>query len=412
MHQESLKEHSHVTPLKVLNLYLSNGHSTGPEGSWLYRQFDSIITWDWVLHRAIDLAPLLYHILTTAGPSDDLKGPVRDSLKSLYKRQLVRHLVQFNELDDLLQAFDEEAVEVIVLKGADLAFRFYPMVALRPMLDIDLLVREHDIERAEAILRRQGYEFHHTRYEQDRDFWRTKYIHIPYVKQDTDMPVKLDLHFDIEKKGLQLKADVEDFWKHAVPLNGLPNVFCLTEELLLLYLLWHSYRHLYKELHIRLSWWLDMAFVLKKSPEIDLIAVREMATGWGIYNHASLYLNLLAELFELEVKERIKETFPLPGYKSRIFGFIISRSINKPLKRHNSLYEHILNMLTMHSISESMRYAFAIYRQALQRRQQDIVRGSGYSKAYYILFLIHPLLFAFNTLKWFTRLTVDVIRDR
>lgn len=47
-------------------------------------------------------------------------------------------------------------VPFIVLKGCDFATRLYPSPELRPMADIDVLVRESDFERACALLKARG----------------------------------------------------------------------------------------------------------------------------------------------------------------------------------------------------------------------------------------------------------------
>jgi hypothetical protein len=56
-----------------------------------------------------------------------------------------------------LRAFAAAGLEVIVLKGAALAEAVYGDVALRPMVDLDLLVQPHDRDAARALLARLGY---------------------------------------------------------------------------------------------------------------------------------------------------------------------------------------------------------------------------------------------------------------
>ncbi len=55
-----------LTPLQLLNLYLTDGTSTGPKESKLYQKFNTDLTWDTMLNEGYqsDLAPLLYHIIT------------------------------------------------------------------------------------------------------------------------------------------------------------------------------------------------------------------------------------------------------------------------------------------------------------------------------------------------------------
>ena len=57
----------------------------------------------------------------------------------------------------LLGCFREHGVDCIVLKGADVVPRLYGVWGLRPMTDIDLLVRPADLPAIDAIVRQLGY---------------------------------------------------------------------------------------------------------------------------------------------------------------------------------------------------------------------------------------------------------------
>jgi hypothetical protein len=49
-----------LTPLELLNLYLTDGKSTGPKESKLYQKFNRELTWDAILNEGYqaDLCPL------------------------------------------------------------------------------------------------------------------------------------------------------------------------------------------------------------------------------------------------------------------------------------------------------------------------------------------------------------------
>jgi hypothetical protein len=60
-------------------------------------------------------------------------------------------------LERLLACFHERSIDCIVLKGADVVPRLYGVLGLRPMLDIDLLVRPPDLPAIDAIVKGLGY---------------------------------------------------------------------------------------------------------------------------------------------------------------------------------------------------------------------------------------------------------------
>ena len=89
----------------------------------------------------------------------DVPDDVRRMFVALASRQ--RHVAAAREkcIDELLAAFAAAGIPVILLKGAALAHRIYTSPALRPMVDIDVLVRHVDIERAVRAASTLGYSF-------------------------------------------------------------------------------------------------------------------------------------------------------------------------------------------------------------------------------------------------------------
>jgi hypothetical protein len=100
------------------------------------------------------LAPLVYTSLRQADPIGQVPGPVAERLRHLYRRQTIHWIDQREALRETLQRFSEACVPAIVLKGVALATLVYPSPALRPTRKLDLLVRQRDAARVEALLKR------------------------------------------------------------------------------------------------------------------------------------------------------------------------------------------------------------------------------------------------------------------
>ncbi|GAB4524424.1 MAG: hypothetical protein Fur0018_07970 [Anaerolineales bacterium] len=81
-----------------------------------------------------------------------------DSLAPAYYETLARNTLLLQELGRILEAFEQAGIEVIVLKGAALAQTLYEDIGLRPMSDIDLLVRPEDVWRVWKIICSLGYQ--------------------------------------------------------------------------------------------------------------------------------------------------------------------------------------------------------------------------------------------------------------
>src|SRR5438552_1449806 len=58
-----------------------------------------------------------------------------------------------HELDRLLVALADRAIEVLVLKGTHTGQRYFPEPGTRPTTDIDLLIEPHDLPAARQALR-------------------------------------------------------------------------------------------------------------------------------------------------------------------------------------------------------------------------------------------------------------------
>jgi hypothetical protein len=82
---------------------------------------------------------------------------VFEELKKDYYLNATKNTLIFEELGKALKAVKKSGLEVIVLKGAALAEKVYGNIALRPMSDVDLLVKEEDMMHVNEQLKTLGY---------------------------------------------------------------------------------------------------------------------------------------------------------------------------------------------------------------------------------------------------------------
>ncbi len=69
----------------------------------------------------------------------------------------LRNTLLLHALEDVLARLAAEGIEVVVLKGAALALTVYQNVGLRPMCDVDLLVRPAQVPAALGVMKEMGY---------------------------------------------------------------------------------------------------------------------------------------------------------------------------------------------------------------------------------------------------------------
>ncbi len=114
---------------------------------------------DWTqlppLAEAHGLAPLTHIHLQAAGVP--LPLAVKRQLQGLYLRHRHANTVRLRILRNIVAAYSAANIQALLLKGAALSYLVYPEPALRPMSDLDILVAQADLPRAQTVLAELGF---------------------------------------------------------------------------------------------------------------------------------------------------------------------------------------------------------------------------------------------------------------
>ena len=103
------------------------------------------------------MAPLVFWRLAHADLLAAIPAPIAAAFKGAYMQTLINNRRMQAVFQEVVGALGAADIPVMALKGLALARRYYPDVALRPMTDMDMLVRQEDVPRAIAALRRLGF---------------------------------------------------------------------------------------------------------------------------------------------------------------------------------------------------------------------------------------------------------------
>jgi hypothetical protein len=115
------------------------------------------LNWEYLILKARRnyVSPLIYKNLLKF---NGLVAPeVLEGLKTAYILQRLSNERRYQDLGEILKAFRQEEIPVLLYKGVVLAQMVYQDVGLRPMRDFDLLVRPQDWVRTHKILFQFGY---------------------------------------------------------------------------------------------------------------------------------------------------------------------------------------------------------------------------------------------------------------
>ncbi len=129
-----------------------------PDALDMARRLAAQTPFDWAALLSVAdaerLGPLLYRVLR----GQYLIPPeVEEALRAMRLGNAMRDRLLRGELVTILDRLAAQSIDVLLLKGAALACMVYGGTGLRPMSDLDLLVREEAVQPAVDILTRLGY---------------------------------------------------------------------------------------------------------------------------------------------------------------------------------------------------------------------------------------------------------------
>ena len=241
--------------------------------------------WQAVARLAADQAvgPLLYAALRGQAWAP---GWLAADLRRAYDLNGLRNALLIRELANALAHLRTEGIPTIVLKGAALAENIYANIALRPMLDLDVLVHREDAPAALAALAALGYAREHA---EARPGLALDYECEVMLRKPGRPEIILELHWGIlDSPRLQRTLPMAWFWQAAVParIDGRPAAMFGPEAQML-----HLCTHL--ALHHRgegLLWQHDIVEILHRyGRDLDWDALLDRAesggSGWRYSGH-------------------------------------------------------------------------------------------------------------------------------
>jgi hypothetical protein len=267
---------------------------------------------DWALHFKV--GELFYREIKSRNfPAGLIPVDAGNRLREAYRNRAMINTSLFFDASKVIKSLADNQLPVIALKGLSLAKNIYGDIALRPMSDIDLLVKEEDLVRAGRILLTLGYK-------QSFPAWESMlktYPHLPPFTNNNG--VMIELHWNIVTPDIPIKVDFDGLWERARLIKvDHGEVLAFSSEDLFLHLCIHACFHLQTGLDlIPLS---DMAGLIKTSADkIDWQIVIERATRWGGQKCVYLMLLLVRELLGAAPPDKIMSEIKPDDYQPVFF---------------------------------------------------------------------------------------------
>ncbi|MBR5140525.1 MAG: nucleotidyltransferase family protein [Clostridia bacterium] len=143
---------------------------------------------------------------------------------------VMRYRQMEHEISAISEIFEEANIPFIRLKGAFIR-NLYPDKWMRTSCDIDILVREEELDRAVAILSEKlAYEVRGEKAYHDISLFSKSGVH-------------LELHFNICENKEKIDALLSKVWDYAAPISAGRSEHTLTSEFMIFHALAHASYH-------------------------------------------------------------------------------------------------------------------------------------------------------------------------
>ena len=254
------------------------------------------IDWQLVseLARQHGVRPLLRRGLKTAC-WDAVPQTVQTELDHFNRINVQNTLLFTAELLRLVDALKRNNIKLVAFKGPILAESVYGGLSLREFCDLDILVHQADVRRAEDILMSSGYQADFP----DRDF-RSTFLSYQgqYAFRNRETGISVDLHWRLSGKGWASPLQSEEVWSRLtqITISG-RTIPTLAHDDLALLLASHGTKERWR----RLLWVSDFAALLHKYHDIDWLAVLDRTQRSHSSRPLLLAILLVSDLLGAEV---------------------------------------------------------------------------------------------------------------
>lgn len=321
--------------------------------------------------------------------ADGVPPRVSSRLKTRCKKQKIHSMKLTAELVRFVKQCREQGIRVICLKGPALARQLYGDIALRHIMDIDLLVDLQDVKKIHQLLTRQGYETGHPELFSSSLHWevfkRSKH-HVPYFHKGKSL--SLELHFRLFKNihvfpNRELKA-----WDHPQSLvyAGV-TLHTLSKIDNVLFLFVHGSIHKW----YLLKWLTDIA-QLSFSQSIDWEKLSARAKETGLLRPVLQGLLLINRLFDIplpDVFTRFPDSKPVIHLTRRALTVIKESRENLKAGFFFAFRERIYLLKLKPELKYKLRYI------------RDLFYLDSHRQILRLPSFLFPLYFVLNPFLWF-----------
>lgn len=236
---------------------------------------------------------------------------------------------EFSKIADILRSNN---VELLPIKGMGFFIdkMYGDMSCLRPMTDIDILIKEHKLKQAAILLKELGYE---QEFDGKREeYWKEQSYHLIFKKREEKKLYKLEVHWLLDYPGrISLLPSLwqrirKCRWggKETSLLSWEDTLFCLALHL----------RRYGNVLSLKSA--CDVALLLSKYKELDWDYILKEAGAGRLRSSLYFVLSQAELLFNVKAPLEVLKNLGLPAYKKHLIqDFILRNTFWEGLSLHS-----------------------------------------------------------------------------
>ncbi len=288
------------------------------------------IDWDYICHIAKyhNISSLIYNNLSLCNNRSIIPSNVYEKLHKEYTTTAIINLLFIREYEQIVKALNIQNIKLIPLKGISFLKDLYANIALRSLMDIDILIQQQDTLSAQNILKDMGYEIiPHMFYLRGTHFHNT-FIRTTQTTQQFSCAI--EIHWDIDFSDSAFNITINDFWQRAEPITeGSLSFYKLPLEDSILLNCFHIFRDTHNQTEIiSLKNLCDLSEIIKRDKQkINFKLVLERAENYCIKRPVLLVLFLVQELLLEPMPFDVLDCIKKEGFNEKMVDALLTGRI-------------------------------------------------------------------------------------
>lgn len=301
-------------------------------------------------------------------------------LESRARENALRCLALSAELVRVMDSFEIRGIVAIPYKGPVIAVQAYGGVAARQFEDLDVILRQRDIEAADEVIRGLGYgakipSIHSGHSAKSTVPGEYNYFH-------SEREIILELHTERTLRHFPVRPDLDGFFGRAVNVElGGRGVRTLCAEDALLALCVHGAKDFWE----KLIWVADVAELIRSRPRLDWDSVQREAEKLQAQRMLHLGLILAAEILGAKIPAELWARVKSDSQAINLADEIARRHLSRNMRDRTASERFGFRMRSVPGVISGCRYAMRLTLAPAEEDWQDTRLPPGLAPLYLAL---------------------------